>query len=664
MENNTNQNINLPENAFRELKDGEEYKPVMSPQETYREVSPWSITWGILMAVLFSAAAAYLGLKVGQVFEAAIPIAIIAIGVSSATKRKNALGENVIIQSIGACSGAIVAGGIFVMPAIYMLELEADFFNIFIAAALGGVLGILFLIPFRKYFVKDQHGKYPFPEATATTQVLVSGEKGGSQAKPLLLAGLVGGLYDFIIATFGWWNENVTSRMIGFGETIADKAKLVFKINTGAAVLGLGYIIGLKYAFIICVGSLTVWWLIVPGMALIFPDTVLNQWDPSITTAVGQMAPEAIFKSYARSIGIGGIAMSGIIGIVKSWGIIKSAVGLAAREMKGKGSGQEEILRTQRDISFKIIAFGSIATLLITFVFFYFGVMDFNLLHAVVGILLVAIIAFLFTTVAANAIAIVGSNPVSGMTLMTLILASVVMVAVGLKGNAGMLAALLMGGVVCTALSMAGSFITDLKIGYWLGTTPKKQETWKFLGTIISAATVAGVMIVLDKTYGFNSGKLAAPQANAMAAVIKPLMSGQGAPWVLYGIGAVIALILDRCKVPALAFALGMFIPLELNIPLLVGGAVNWYVTTRSKNEAVNKARGDKGTLLASGFIAGGALMGVVSALLKFGGIEFDYSSWWENHLSELLALVAYAALILYFILATKLSKKELANQD
>ena len=662
MENKANQNIELPENAFRELKNGEEYKPVMSPNETYREVSPWSITWGILMAVLFSAAAAYLGLKVGQVFEAAIPIAIIAIGLSSATKRKNALGENVIIQSIGACSGAVVAGGIFVMPAIYMLDLEADFFKVFIAAALGGILGILFLIPFRKYFVKDQHGKYPFPEATATTQVLVSGEKGGSQAKPLLLAGLVGGLYDFIVATFGWWNENVTSRMIGFGETIADKAKLVFKVNTGAAVLGLGYIIGLKYAFIICVGSLTVWWLIVPGMALLFPDTILNQWDPSITTAVGQMAPEVIFKSYARSIGIGGIAMSGIIGIVKSWGIIKSAVGLAAREMKGKGSGQEEVIRTQRDISFKIIAFGSIATLLITFLFFYFGVMDFNLLHAVVGILLVTIIAFLFTTVAANAIAIVGSNPVSGMTLMTLILASVVMVAVGLKGNAGMLAALLMGGVVCTALSMAGSFITDLKIGYWLGTTPKKQETWKFLGTIISAATVAGVMIVLDKTYGFNSGKLAAPQANAMAAVIKPLMSGQGAPWVLYGIGAVIALILDRCKVPALAF--GMFIPLELNIPLLVGGAVNWYVTTRSKNEAVNKARGDKGTLLASGFIAGGALMGVVSALLKFGGIEFDYSSWWENHLSELLALVAYAALILYFILATKLSKKELADQD
>lgn len=661
MENKEKQNIELPENAFRELKEGEEYQPVMNPNKVYPEVSTWSVTWGLVMVVLFSAAAAYLGLKVGQVFEAAIPIAIIAIGMSSATKRKNALGENVIIQSIGACSGAVVAGGIFVMPAIYMLELQADFFQIFIAAALGGILGILFLIPFRKYFVKEQHGKYPFPEATATTQVLVSGEKGGSQAKPLLLAGLVGGLYDFSVATFGWWNETVTSRMIGFGETIADKAKLVFKVNTGAAILGLGYIIGLKYAFIICMGSLAVWWLIVPGMALLFPDTVLNQWDPSVVVTVGSMSAEEIFKNYARSIGIGGIAMSGVIGIVKSWGIIKSAVSLASREMKGKGASQEEAIRTQRDISFKIIAFGSITTLVITFLFFYFGVMQFNLMHAVVGIVLVALIAFLFTTVAANAIAIVGSNPVSGMTLMTLILASVVMVAVGLKGNSGMLAALLMGGVVCTALSMAGSFITDLKIGYWLGTTPKKQETWKFLGTIVSAATVAGVMIVLDKTYGFNSGQLAAPQANAMAAVIKPLMSGQGAPWILYGIGAVLALVLDRCKVPALAFSLGMFIPIQLNIPLIIGGAVNWYVTTRSKDEQINKLRGDKGTLIASGFIAGGALMGVVSALIKFFGIEFDHAEWWQNHLSELLAFVAYIALILYFITATKVSGKDKA---
>lgn len=658
MENQEKQNIELPENAFRELKPGEEYEPIMSPKKTYREVTPWSVTWGLLMAVLFSAAAAYLGLKVGQVFEAAIPIAIIAIGLSQATKRKNALGENVIIQSIGACSGAVVAGGIFVMPAIYMLDLQADFFKIFMAAALGGVLGILFLIPFRKYFVKDMHGKYPFPEATATTQVLVSGEKGGSQAKPLLIAGLIGGLYDFVVATFGWWNENVTSRMIGLGETIADKAKLVFKVNTGAAVLGLGYIVGLKYAAIICAGSIFVWWIVVPLMAVVFPDTVLNKWDPTVTATVGAMSPEEIFTNYGRSLGIGAIAMAGIIGIVKSWGIIKGAVSLAAKEMRGKGAGDKEVLRTQRDISFKVIAFGSIAVLLITYAFFFFGVMDFNLLHATVAIILVAVIAFLFTTVAANAIAIVGSNPVSGMTLMTLILASVVMVAVGLKGNAGMLAALLMGGVVCTALSMAGSFITDLKIGYWLGTTPKKQETYKFLGTIVSAATVAGVMMLLNETYGFKGDALAAPQAHAMAAVIAPLMSGQGAPWILYGIGALIALILDRCKVPALAFALGMFIPIQLNIPLLVGGAINWYVGSRSKDAAENKARVDKGTLLASGFIAGGALMGVVSALLKFGGIDFDYSEWWQNHASELLSLVAYIALIVYFVLATK-SKKQ-----
>ena len=654
--------IILPDNAFRELKEGEKYEPVMTPQRTYAEVNGWSVTWGVLMAMLFSAAAAYLGLKVGQVFEAAIPIAIIAVGVSTAAKRKDGLAENVIIQSIGACSGAVVAGAIFTLPAIYILqakypEMSASFMKIFISSLLGGIIGILFLIPFRKYFVSDMHGKYPFPEATATTQVLVSGQKGGSQAKPLLIAGLVGGLYDFIVATFGWWNENFTTRFCALGEDIDEKAKLVFKVNTGAAVFGLGYIIGLKYAFIICLGSLAVWWVIVPGMALIFGDQVLNQWDPTISTAVGAMSPEEIFRCYGKSIGIGGIAMAGIIGIIKSWGIIKSAVSLATKEMKGKGGDAKVQVRTQRDISFKVIAIGTIITIAITFLFFWWGVMEGNLLFAVVAILLVAVIAFLFTTVAANAIAIVGSNPVSGMTLMTLILASVVMVAVGLKGTGGMVAALIMGGVVCTALSMAGSFVTDLKIGYWLGTTPKKQETWKFLGTLVSAATVGGVMMLLNETYGFASGQLAAPQANAMAAVIDPLMNGIGAPWLLYAIGAVIAIVLTIFKVPALAFALGMFIPMELNIPLLVGGAINWYVTTRSKNEDVNKERGEKGNLIASGFIAGGALMGVVSALLRFGGVVFDYESWWASPLSEILSLVAYILLIVYFVRATKLAK-------
>ena len=649
----------LPENAFRELKEGESYEPLMSPKGVYPEVNAWSVIWGVIMAMLFSAAAAYLGLKVGQVFEAAIPIAIIAVGVSTATKRSKALGENVIIQSIGACSGAVVAGAIFTLPAIYILqakypEMSASFINIFISSLLGGIIGILFLIPFRKYFVSDMHGKYPFPEATATTQVLVSGAKGGDQAKPLLLAGLVGGLYDFIVATFGWWNENFTSRVVSWGEQLADQAKLVFKVNTGAAVLGLGYIIGLKYALIICLGSVAVWWLVVPGMALIWGGDVLNQWDPSITTAVGDMSPEQIFKSYGKSIGIGAIAMAGIIGIIKSWGIIKGAVSLAAKEMKGSEGASIEAKRTEKDLPFKFIMIASVVTILLTFVFFWFGVMDGNMLFALVAIVLVAVIAFLFPTVAANAIAIVGSNPVSGMTLMTLILASVVMVGVGLKGTSGMLAALIMGGVVCTALSMAGAFITDLKIGYWLGTTPRKQETWKFLGTLVSAATVGGVMMLLNETYGFASGQLAAPQANAMAAVIDPLMNGVGAPWLLYAIGAAIAIILTLSKVPALPFALGMFIPLELNLPLLVGGAVNWYVTTRSKDKAVNDARGERGTLIASGFIAGGALMGVVSALLRFGGVNLINEAWLANPLSELLALLAYILLIIYFVRATR----------
>ena len=662
MSQETEKMTGLPDNAFRPLKAGEEYKPLMSPDKDYPEVNLWSVSWGIAMAVLFSAAAAYLGLKVGQVFEAAIPIAIIAVGVSSAAKRKGALGENVIIQSIGACSGVIVAGAIFTLPALYILqdkypEMTVAFMQMFISSLLGGILGILFLIPFRKYFVSDKHGEYPFPEANPSKQVLISGEKGGSQAKPLLIAGLIGGFYDFIVATFGWWNENFTTRVCGWGEMLADKAKVVLKINTGAAVIGLGYIIGLKYAAIICAGSLAVWLLIVPGMNLLFGDQVLNAWNPSITDSISQMAPETIFKEYAKSIGIGGIAMAGVIGIFRSWGIIKSAVGLAAKEIGGKKE-TVAVKRTQKDLSMKVIAFGSIFTLLLTFLFFLTDVMHGNLLHSIVAILLVAGISFLFTTVAANAIAIVGTNPVSGMTLMTLILASVVMVAVGLKGATGMVAALVMGGVVCTALSMAGGFITDLKIGYWLGTTPAKQQTWKFLGTLVSAATVGGVIMILNKTYGFTSGALAAPQANAMAAVIDPLMNGVGAPWMLYGIGAVLALVLTYFKIPALAFALGMFIPLELNLPLLVGGAVNWYVTTRSKDEKVNAERGEKGTLLASGFIAGGALMGVVSAAMRFGGINLVNETWLSNPMSELLSLVVYLLLIVYLVKASMKIKK------
>lgn len=647
--------VALPDNAFRPLNEGEEYEPLMKPTVQYREVTPWSIVWGLLMAVIFSAATAYLGLKVGQVFEAAIPITIIAVGVSGATHRKDPLGEKIIIQSIGACSGMIVAGAIFTLPALYILqhkypELTVNFLQVFLSSLLGGILGILFLIPFRKYFVKDMHGKYPFPEATASTQVLISGERSGSQAKPLLVAGIVGGLFDFAVAAFGAWNENFTSRCCELGTTIADKAKLVFSINTSAALLGMGYIVGLKYAAIICAGSVAVWWIIVPAISLIFPDmTIVEATPDAAAITAANASPEQLF-GYAKSIGIGGIAMAGIIGVIKSWGVIKSAFTLVGKIFKGN-SEAEDAPRTQRDLSMKIIAIGSLLTIIVTALFFYFDVMGGNLLFTIVGILIVAIIAFLFTTVAANAIAIVGSNPVSGMTLMTLILSSIIMVVVGLKGTGGMVAALIMGGVVCTALSSAGAFITDLKIGYWLGATPKKQETFKFLGILVSAATVGGVIMILNKAYGFtpdNSDVMAAPQARAMAAVIEPLMSGQGAPWLLYGIGAVISIVLTVCGVSALAFALGMFIPLQLNLPLIVGGLVNWYVNSRSSDVSLNQRRNEKGTLLASGFIAGGALMGVVSAGMQFGGLNFANAAYLSSPISQVVSLIAYVALIIY----------------
>ncbi|MCI6933191.1 MAG: oligopeptide transporter, OPT family [Sodaliphilus sp.] len=648
MNDEVQESMNLPENAFTELKPGEEYVPPMRPDKTYPEATGYSVSMGLIMAVIFSAAAAYLGLKVGQVFEAAIPIAIIAAGIAGVTKRKNSLGENVIIQSIGAASGIVVAGAIFTLPALYILqakypEITVNFLEVFLSSLLGGLLGILFFIPFRKYFVKDMHGKFPFPEATATTQVLISGQKGGSQAKPLLMAGLVGGLYDFFLSTFGWWKEVLSTQAIPALQTFTHNTKMMFSINTGSAVLGLGYIVGLRYAFIIFAGSAFIWWCIVPLLGSMVPE-------------MAEMAPDAIFKDYARSIGIGGIAMSGVIGIIKSWGVIKSAVGLAGKSFSKKGD-EEKPVRTQKDISMKLLVFALTAALIITFVFFWIGVIG-NLTQAIVAFFVVVVIAFLFTTVAANAIAIVGSNPVSGMTLMTLIVASTIFVAIGLNGTQGIIASMVIGGVVCTALSMAGGMVTDMKIGYWLGSTPAKQQTWKAVGTLVSAATVGGVILLLNKAYGFtNPDVMAAPQANAMAAVIDPLMMGGDTPWILYSVGAVFACLLNWLGVPALAFSLGMFIPFHLNAPLLVGGAISWFVGSRSKDEKLNKARQEKGTLLASGFIAGGALMGVVSAGMTLSG--FSYECPLSDGVTSALAVVIYLALIGFLICSCLKAKKE-----
>ncbi len=643
------------------MNPGESYKPLLGADQKPLEVTPYSVAFGLLMTVLFSAAAAYLGLKVGQVFEAAIPIAILAVGITGALGKKGGLGQNVIIQSIGACSGVVVAGAIFTLPAIYILGLEVNFWQMFLSSLLGGFLGILFLIPFRKYFVKDMHGEYPFPEATATTQVLVSGEGGGNSAKTLVVAGLIGGIYDFVIATFGAWAETLSTTVMHWGQVVADKAKVVLKLNTGAAVLGLGYIIGLKYSFIICCGSLLVWLVIIPLMNLIWGGQVLDFMGSGLMQTVGDMSADEIFRTYARHIGIGGIATAGIIGIIKSAGVIKSAVGLAAGEFRKKpGESVAKAERTQEDLPMKTVIFGIALTLIAVFAFFALGGVVNNIWQALIGLVIVTVIAFLFTTVAANAIAIVGTNPVSGMTIMTLIITALVLVAVGLKGNAGMVAAMVIGGVVCTALSTAGGLITDFKIGYWIGTTPRKQEVWKFVGVAVAAATVGGVMMILNKTYGFTGeGALVAPQANAMAAVIQPMMNGGNAPWLLYGIGAVIAILLTVFKVPALAFCLGMFIPIDLNLPLLLGGAIAWFVSTRSKDKEVNAARLEKGTLIASGFIAGGALMGVVSAILKFAGCDWFLKGWntvAAGHAAsgaEAIAIVPLVAICAYMILSS-----------
>jgi putative OPT family oligopeptide transporter len=648
----------LPENAFKELKPGEHYKPLMPAEASPAEITPYSVIWGLLMAMLFSAAAAYLGLKIGQVFEAAIPIAIIAVGLSAALKRKGALGENVIIQSIGQNSGLIVAGAIFTIPALYILELEAHFYQIFFASTFGGILGILFLIPFRKYFVAEMHGKFPFPEATATTEVLVAGEKGGKQAMVLVVSGLIGGIYDFIIATFGWWSEVFTTRVFAFGEKLAQDFKLVFKLNVGAAVMGLGYIVGLKYAAIIVAGSFVSWYLLVPLISYIGAG-LTEPFGTGASKLISAMSAEDIFRQYVRHIGIGGIAMAGIIGIIRSSKIIRDAISLGVKEIFEKKDGSNNKLRTQIDLSMKTIIIGLIASAILLFVFFQFGVLN-NIGWSIAALLIVLIISFLFTTVAANAIAIVGTNPVSGMTLMTLILSSIILTSIGLKGQEGMVAALIIGGVVCTALSMAGGFITDLKIGYWLGSTPRKQEQWKFLGVLVSALTVGFVIMVLNETYGFKGeNALVAPQANAMAAVIQPLMDQQPAPWTLYIVGAILAATLTMIKVPALAFALGMYIPLELNTPLLVGGLIAHYVSTRSKDEKINTARRERGTLIASGFIAGGALMGVISAFLRYLGFNWYNAEWAESHSAELLAIVVFAGICIYMIWDSLRGKEE-----
>ena len=651
----------LPSNAYTPLKEGEKYIPYVPPSEQPPEFTTRSVFWGLVMSFVFTAAAAYLGLKIGQVFEAAIPIAILAVGIANLYKRKSSILENVIIQSIGAASGLIVAGTIFTIPGLYILNLNVNFLHIFIAAIIGACFGLFFLIPMRKYFVAEQHGLLPFPEATATTEVLIAGEAGAGQAKILLQAALLGGIYDFCIATFGLWREVVSTRVIPLFAQIADKLKIVIKLNAGAAVMGLGYIVGLRYALIIACGSFVSFLVLIPAIWYFgqhFPVII-----PPANIPISQMTIEQIFSNYVRHIGIGGIAAAGIIGIIKYSKIIVQAFSLGIKEIFG-GARDSTISaeRTQRDLPMPTIVLAIAITAVVTLLFFRGMIVD-NWTLAIAALLVVFIIAFLFSTVAAQAIAIVGVNPVSGMTLMTLILASVILIQLGLRGPAGMVSALIIGSVVCTALSMSGGFITDLKIGYWLGATPAAQERSKLMGSLVAALAIGGVILLLSKVYGFvqtpeHPNPLAAPQANAMAAVLSAIM-GKGAPWLLYVAGIFMAIIINFLGISPLAFALGMYLPIELNTPVLVGGIISHLVIKSSKDPEVSKARKDKGTLIASGFVAGGAIMGVISALLSLIFRERLQTGIAHKPVGEILSIILFIGLCVFMYYFAKSAAKE-----
>lgn len=723
----------MPEGAFEELPEGKVYKPYIAASKIIPEITIRSVIIGLIMSAIFSAAAAFLGLKIGQVFEAAIPIAIIAVGLGPLFARKSTILENIIIQSIGSSSGVIVAGAIFTLPALFILGLDKsvgfDLFQIFTVAFLGGVLGILFLIPFRRYFVREMHGKFPFPEATATTQILVAGEKGGEQAKVLVRSMIIGGLFDFLVHSVGAWKEVFSTRAMPLFKGLYQKFRIVGKLDVLTAVTGMGYIIGLKYSAIIAAGSFVSWFLLIP-LAFYFGQHIPVDAAFLDGANIGTMSAEQIFGNYIRFIGIGGIAMAGIIGILKSSKIIIQAFGMGFKQIfKKDGSSGAADERTDQDLNMKFIIIMLGITLLLVFFFFRYSILaqvQGSWALSAIAILTVFIISFLFTSVAARAIAIVGTNPVSGMTMMTLIISSIVLVWAGLSGDYGMVAALLIGGVVCTSLAMSGAFITDLKIGYWLGATPIKQQKWKFAGTLVAAVSVGLVMFLLSETFGFSptqnkdttpminelktieitvdsmptakeklaqlkaefnkvsipnslkdkidelngiedaslfktelalyienverTAPLAAPQANAMAALIQPLMNpGAKVPWTLYLIGALLALTLEMIGVPPLAFALGMYIPLELNTPLLFGGLIAHWVTKSTPDKDLAKRRHEKGILIGSGFIAGGAIMGVVSSLLKYvGWEEFIHLGWADTSMGEPLALIMFIGVCIY----------------
>ncbi len=617
----TTESKSLPSNAYTVLEAGAAYEPLIPAEAKYPELTWRSVGWGLFLCVVFTIASAYSGLKVGQVMEAAIPISILAIGLARLYRRRSGLLENVIITGIGGVSGSVVAGAIFTLPALYILKLDPHPLQTVFVCLAGGCLGVLFLIPLRRYFVREMHGRFPYPEATAITEVLVTGEKGGSQARLLLEATAISGIYDFFVTTFQVWKEYVNLQFLGPVRTLAEKAKVVFNFDAIGFILGLGYVMGLRSSMVLCAGGILSNLVLVPLIWMIgrgFPDVSVYP----AQTPIAAMTAGQIFRGYVRFVGVGAIATAGIFGIIKSLRIVAGSFGIAVRAFRrGEGGGLE---RTDRDISVVAILAGIMASSLCVAIFL--GSLGSSVTVVAAGLVLTLIFSFFFTSVAANAIATIARNPVSGMTMLTIIISSVVLLRFGLSGTTGMFFVMAIAGMVCTALSVSGQAITDLKTGYWLGSTPAAQERVKFLGVIAASLFVGLTIVLLARAFQFGEAAagdlrtvLPSPQASIMKALVEGFMSRQPVAYILFGAGAMTALIMEMLGVPALTFALGMYLPLELNTPALVGGFISHFVMKRS--DRIGGTRGntmrERGVIIASGLMAGGALGGVLGAAFR-----------------------------------------------
>ncbi len=678
----------LPENARRPLEPGETYVPVIPDEEGVHEVTLRSVLMGLIFCAIFAMAAAYLALKVGQGIEAAIPIAILAIGLSPTFARvfgrKSTMLENVIIQSIGANSSHVVSGAVFTIPALYMLANEVDsgvaepgVWQVIIVSFLGGCLGVLFLIPLRYHFMIDMHGKLPWPEGTATTEILLSGERAGSQAKILALAAGIGALYDGLATSFHAMAEQITFKTMGLGNLLSNYF-MTFRILNNAAIIGIGYIVGIRYAAIICAGSFLSFFVLVPLVHAIgnsLPMVLLPGGIP-----IGSMEPGEVFNNYVRMIGVGGIAGAGILGIISSMPAMIRSIGANLVGMKSQDSRDAaEVPRVDRSLSGSFMIVGLVIFACLAFTFFSFGLgLENAFVYALVSTLLVMVIAFLFAPVSARAIAIVGTNPVSGMTMLTLIITGAIMLKMGLRGGTGMFITMMVGGVVCTALAASGALASDLKVGHWLGATPARQLGLKFLGTLVAAifcGLAMWIMAQADPSQGFGTDTMPAPQATAMKAILVGIFGTQTAPlqWTLFGLGVLLSLILRMAGVPALAFALGMYLPMQLNTPVLLGGILAWAVSRKrgSDDDKTVKARHGRGVLLASGLMAGGAIIGVFDAganaiIKKFTGtteakslVHILSDTAWEGASGELLGVLGLAALCTFIVWFARRAKAE-----